>query len=234
MTFQPVARRSVSDGAFVQLRRAIVHGTLPTGALLPAERDLAAAFEVNRHAVREAVKRLQQAGLVEVVHGGGTRVLDLRHSGGLDLLPHLIEGGQAPAPLLRAGLEMRRCVGVEAARLAAWRADDAARAAISAAADAYDRPDADRAFWAAVVDAADNIAFRLAFNTLLQAIDSHAELMGSLLAAERRDAAAHQALAAAIVAGDADRAVGLADGLLSRALTAAGSLIVAPSLAPSH
>lgn len=234
MTFQPVARRSVSDGVFVQLRRAIVDGTLPAGEMLPAERDLAAAFQVNRHAVREAIKRLQQAGLVEVVHGGGTRVLDLRRSGGLDLLPHLIEGGQAPAQLLRAGLEMRRCVGVEAARLAALRADDRARAAISSAADAYDQPDGDRRFWAAVVDAADNIAFRLAFNSLLQAIDAHAELMGSLLANDRRDAAAHRALAAAIVAGDVDLAVDLAGELLTRALTAATPLIGGPSLAPSQ
>lgn len=234
MTFQPVARRAVSDGVFAQLRHAIVDGTLPAGELLPAERDLAAAFEVNRHAVREAVKRLQQAGLVAVVHGGGTRVLDLRRSGGLDLLPHLIEGGQAPAQLLRAGLEMRRCIGVEAARLAALRADDVARAAISAAAEAYDRAEADRTFWATVVDAADNIAFRLAFNTLLQAIDAHAELMSSLLEDDRRDAATHRTLAAAIVAGDTDRAVGLAHELLSRALTAAAILMPGTSLASSR
>ncbi|UUY06381.1 winged helix-turn-helix domain-containing protein [Svornostia abyssi] len=39
------------------------------GDPLPSERVLAEQFGINRHAVREAIKRLQQAGLVVVSQG---------------------------------------------------------------------------------------------------------------------------------------------------------------------
>src|SRR4051794_27538644 len=57
--FTPVARQSVSDTVLVQLREAILGGAYEPGDQLPPERELALAFAVNRHAVREAVKRLQ-------------------------------------------------------------------------------------------------------------------------------------------------------------------------------
>ena len=41
----------------------ILEGKLEAGSALPSERFLAEEFGVNRHAVREALKRLEQAGL---------------------------------------------------------------------------------------------------------------------------------------------------------------------------
>ncbi len=231
-SFTPVARRSVSDEVFAEIRDAVLGGRFAPGDLLPPERALAQSFAVNRHAVREALKRLQEAGFVKVVHGGGTQVLDVRRTAGLDLLAHLAvsEGGTAGRRLLRDGLEMRRCVGVEAARLAAVRADADARERIAAAASAYRAPQSaggdpggdtvDRSFWAEVVDASDNLAFRMAFNSLLHAIDLQPELMGALLHDDRSDTLPHADLAAAIVAGDADRAGELADAILVQALEA--------------
>src|SRR6476620_9288900 len=120
--FAPVPRQSVSDGVFHELRDAVLDGRFAPGESLPPERQLAESFAVNRHAVREAVKRLQEAGFVRVVHGGGTAVLDVRRTAGLDLLVHLARAEGEPASrIIRDGLEMRRCVGVEAARLAARR-----------------------------------------------------------------------------------------------------------------
>src|SRR6476469_10942635 len=84
--FSPVPRRSVSDEVFAELRDAVLTGRFQPGESLPPERELAASFAVNRHAVREALQRLQVAGFVRVVHGGGTTVLDVRSSAGLDLL----------------------------------------------------------------------------------------------------------------------------------------------------
>ena len=68
----------------------------------------------SRHAVREALKRLQQAGLVSISQGGATRVRDWRHHGGLELLleGELPEALHAP----RAAMEMRACIGADAAR----------------------------------------------------------------------------------------------------------------------
>jgi GntR family transcriptional repressor for pyruvate dehydrogenase complex len=229
--FSPVARQPLSDTVFAQLRDAVLDGRYGPGDLLPPERELALSFAVNRHAVREAVKRLQQAGFVRVVHGGGTAVLDVRRSAGLDLLAHLVRSSGEPTErLLRDGLEMRRCVGIEAARLAARRADATARARIAAAAQAlvepaagspaHPAPPGDRTFWAEVVDASGNLAFRLAFNSLLEAVDAQPELMAVLLEADRGDGAPHAELARAIGDRDPEAAAGAADAILSQALTA--------------
>lgn len=222
--FAPIARRSVADTVFAELRDAVLTGRFLPGDALPPERELAASFAVNRHAVREALGRLQVAGFVTVVHGGGTRVLDVRSTAGLDLLAHIAQSADEPdPPLIRDGLEMRRCIGIEAARLASTRGTAEAHARIEASCAAYadpDQPDADRAFWREVVDASGNVAFRLALNSLVQAIDARPALMDALLAADRADAVPHAPLAAAIAAGDPDRAAEIADRILTQALDA--------------
>src|SRR6478609_6251770 len=226
--FTPVARRSVSDEVFAELRDAVLTGRFQPGESLPPERELAASFAVNRHAVREALKRLQEAGFVRVAHGGGATALDVRSSAGLDLLAHLARSGEGLDPMiLRDGLEMRRCIGVEAARVAATRASDAARVRITAAAAAYDLDepaDADRHFWLEVVEASGNLAFRLALNSLVLAIDSSPEVMDALLAGDRSDLVAHAPLAAAIAARDADLAARLADAIVTQAVDVWASL----------
>ncbi|MCW3041651.1 MAG: regulatory protein GntR, partial [Solirubrobacterales bacterium] len=67
-------RVPVSATVYDALRADILGGRLPVDARLPSERTLSDAHAVNRHAVREAVKRLQQSGLVQVTQGGATRV----------------------------------------------------------------------------------------------------------------------------------------------------------------
>lgn len=56
-----IQKTSISEQVYLQLRKQILNGTLPTGAELPSERELAEKLGVNRGAVREAIKRLQQA-----------------------------------------------------------------------------------------------------------------------------------------------------------------------------
>ncbi|MFM6849617.1 MAG: FadR/GntR family transcriptional regulator, partial [Terrabacter sp.] len=226
--FSPVARRSVSDVVFSELRDAVLTGRFAPGDSLPPERELANSFAVNRHAVREALQRLQLAGFVKVTHGGGSRVLDVRSSAGLDLLAHLARSGEGLDPtILRDGLEMRRCVGVEAARLAATRGTAEGHQRIIAAATAYGCPDiqdADRTFWLEVVEASGNFTFRLALNSLTQAIDGTSGSMDALLAADRADLLPHAPLAAAIAARDAAEAARLADAILTQAIDVWASL----------
>lgn len=222
--FAPIARRSVADTVFAELRDAILARRFAPGDSLPPERELAASFAVNRHAVREALNRLQVAGFVNVVHGGGTRVLDVRSTAGLDLLAHIAQSADEPDPnLLRDGLEMRRCIGIEAVRLAATRGTAEAHARIEASCAAYGdaaREHADRTFWGEVVDASGNIAFRLALNSLVHAIDARPAVMDTLLADDRADTVPHAPLAAAITARDPDRAAMLADRILTQAIDA--------------
>jgi len=57
-------RRSMGDSAYDYLKQAIVKGDLPPGQRL-IESQLSGQMEVSRVPVREAVKRLEQEGLVE-------------------------------------------------------------------------------------------------------------------------------------------------------------------------
>ena len=74
---EPLGAARRADGVFEQLRSRILSGALPPGEQLPNERDLAAALQVNRASVREAVKRLEFLELVEVRHGQGTFVREV-------------------------------------------------------------------------------------------------------------------------------------------------------------
>src|SRR3954471_15543951 len=125
MTLVGPAEPTRSAQIHADLRAAILDGTYAAGAPLPSERQLSDELGASRHAVREALKRLQQAGLVSISQGGATRVRDWRRHGGLDLLLALGAEGQAPPELglVRAALEMRASVGADAARLCALRAD---------------------------------------------------------------------------------------------------------------
>ena len=68
------ARRPLYHTVAERLSLAIGEGIYRVGSLLPSEAELCAQFGVSRHTVREAIRRLQQAGLVVSEHGIGTRV----------------------------------------------------------------------------------------------------------------------------------------------------------------
>jgi GntR family transcriptional repressor for pyruvate dehydrogenase complex len=208
------------------LRAAILAGEHAPGDALPSERQLSEELGASRHAVREALKRLQQAGLVTISQGGATRVRDWRHHGGLDLLLALAADGEAPPELglVRATLEMRACVGADAARLCAGRADAARRAELQARAEALaasDDPVARTAeydvLWDRVVEGSGNLAYRLALNTLV-AGQRVLSFDASLVGAEIADHDAVRALAQAIADGDGDTAHGAARRLLDRSI----------------
>lgn len=56
------------------LREEIENGLYPVGSLMPPEVDISARFNVSRSTVREAIRRLQVAGLVSRRPGVGTRI----------------------------------------------------------------------------------------------------------------------------------------------------------------
>ncbi len=230
MTLTPAPRSSVSDHVFAQLRDAVLSGAYAPDAALPSERDLAATFEVNRHAVREALRRLQQLGLVKVSQGGATRVLDWRVHAGLDLaMSTAMSTGRAGGDVLPVGtlvrdmMEMRACLGADAARLCALRGTDAAKELVAASVDALAAaaPDLDRmgeanvALWRAVVAGSGNTAYLLAFNSLVSGALAVGHVPPTLRTAELLDVAGHRRLGAHIAAGAADLAEAQARALLT-------------------
>src|SRR5215468_4900237 len=63
-----------SDRIADSLRADILRGRYRPGERLPAERELATRLTVNRGSVREALKKLEQLGLVEIRRGDGAVV----------------------------------------------------------------------------------------------------------------------------------------------------------------
>ena len=214
MSLHAVDKRSLPDQVLEQLTAAIVAGTYPAGAAIPSERALSDTLGVNRHVVREALKRLEQLGLVHVTQGGRTTVLDYRETAGLDLLAVVAEHAKAIEglePLLAAALEMRAGIGSDVARLCAQRATPAlGRELLAIAArlaetrDEEELLDLDRRFWQLVLDGAGNLAYQLAFNSLIRAVHARRELSLPLLQQELARAGHRQPIAAAIAAGDAE------------------------------
>lgn len=56
------------------LIQEIREGRWPVGSMLPTEFELCDRFAISRHTVREALRRLRDAGMVERRQGSGTRV----------------------------------------------------------------------------------------------------------------------------------------------------------------
>ena len=116
---------AVASRVFAQLSEEILSGRYEPGEKLPTQRKLAAELGVTMTALREALKRLEQLGLVEVRHGDAMRVTDWRARGGLDVIAHvLFAAGGVDRDMLRDVLEARRMMLSESARLAAERRTD--------------------------------------------------------------------------------------------------------------
>lgn len=111
---QTVTRRSLVDQAIDQLREAIGSGAWPVGHRIPPEPELIASLGVARNTMREAVRALAHAGVLDVRHGDGTYVRARNETEGV--LMRRVE----LTPLLEV-VTVRRGLEVEAARQAAER-----------------------------------------------------------------------------------------------------------------
>src|SRR4051794_17702301 len=121
MVFTPVQTRRTFEEAVEQIAEKIKLGELRVGDRLPSERALADRMQISRPTLREAVKVLQDSGLVEVRRGSG---------GGMFVAtdfvpPELLADRRA----MRIGevaqvLEARRMLEPRVAQLASMRAGD--------------------------------------------------------------------------------------------------------------
>jgi GntR family transcriptional regulator, transcriptional repressor for pyruvate dehydrogenase complex len=211
-----IQNRSLADQVFEQLASEIMAERYTPGSSLPAERTLAEVFGVNRHVVREGLKRLEQIGLVKISQGGGTQVLDFKRHAGLDLLALMAEharGGRDVATVWLAVLEMRAAIAADVARLCAERAPKSLKQELMNLAD--EMPNAVTSqqlfrlevhFWERAVEGADNLAYQLAFNSLIKGSYAMGRLAEDWSAGELRSNGYRTAIARAIVSGDADKA----------------------------
>src|SRR3954453_11012595 len=68
---------ALPDEAIQQIRELIRSGALPPGARLPPEAKLAAQLGISRNSMREAVRALQLARVLDARPGDGTYVTSL-------------------------------------------------------------------------------------------------------------------------------------------------------------
>lgn len=111
MALTTTRRTGLVDQVIEQMRDAIRTGEWPVDQRIPPEPELVSALGVGRNTVREAVRALSHAGLLEVRQGDGTFVrATSEFSGALRRMC----GSE-----LREVRQVRRVLEVEAARLAA-------------------------------------------------------------------------------------------------------------------
>ncbi|KRP54454.1 FadR/GntR family transcriptional regulator [Pseudomonas trivialis] len=122
---QGLAHDIVSD-----LTQRILLGQMAPGEKLPSESAIVGEYGVSRTVVREALSKLQAAGLVETRHGVGTFVLARDSRQGLHLT-------HDTAVSVRGILELRMGLETQAAALAALRRTDAQLQQMREALDDY-------------------------------------------------------------------------------------------------
>lgn len=209
MPLTPLRRSPLVELAVRQLHQHLRSGRWQLGDRLPAETELAAQLGVGRSTVREAVRALAHAGLLETRQGSGTFV-------------RALEPDTPWEPRLRQAAvldvyEVREALEVQGARLAAARRTDSDVAALQASLAARDQArqragggqfvETDLAFHRTVITAAHN-------PLLAELFDSFAAVLREALVAVVTDrdlgdvgvAPTHRRLVTAIMAGDPDAA----------------------------
>lgn len=115
----PVSRQSLSDELAQCVRRMIVAGGYAAGDRLPSIGSMARQFGVAHPTLREALRKLETLGIVEIRHGSGVFV-------GVDENPLLITNpvfeGDLTRTLLLDLVDARTPIEVKAAALAASEA----------------------------------------------------------------------------------------------------------------
>jgi DNA-binding FadR family transcriptional regulator len=185
---------------------------------LPSERALAEMLGVSRPVVREAVKRLEQQGLVETRHGIGTTVVDKLHKPLIGSLSLLIPD---ETERLRQLNETRLAIEPMAACLAAKRASRqqveslwSIHADLQSASNLSEAIDIDLVFHRTLTEASGNLIYRLILDSLGEiGLASRQLTIGRV--GKQKAIDHHARILAAVAEGDADEAeVAMRDHIL--------------------
>ncbi|WP_377703225.1 FadR/GntR family transcriptional regulator [Pseudoduganella sp. UC29_71] len=201
-----------------QMETALLDGSYPAHARLPAERVLAEQYGVSRNTVREAIQRLAARGLLRSRPGAGVYVTEQLRTGPPSPWGQLI----ADHPAVRDDvLEFRRVLEGATAYFAAQRGTEADRerirvqlATLEQARQADDHPGeaaADARLHEAIALASHNSMFLHLHASVIGMLREHIALNGSSLRAQEAGVstqllAQHRAICDAICGGQADDA----------------------------
>jgi GntR family transcriptional repressor for pyruvate dehydrogenase complex len=123
VSFKTVAKPRLADQVSEQLKESIFKGQYRPGRRLPSEQQLMTVFGVSRVIVREAIRDLERAGLIEIRRGpqGGAFVLPMTHAAVSMVMQDTLRLGKAAvADIMEVRLTMEPIVaGLAAARATA-------------------------------------------------------------------------------------------------------------------
>lgn len=102
------------------LRSQILSGKYEPGERLPSERELAQRTGANRSSVREALKKLEELGMIAIRPGGGARVIPIEEAE-LSALRHMLGSRSPNRDLVAQWLDVHELVIAGATRLAIER-----------------------------------------------------------------------------------------------------------------
>jgi DNA-binding FadR family transcriptional regulator len=223
MPLTEVPKSTLVQAVISRLEELITSGEWPVGSRVPPEPELVRALGVSRNTVREAVRALVHAGLLDPRPGDGTYV---RADTGLDAA---LERAARRWGAIDA-LEVRNMLERDAAGLAAQRRNDADLDAIEAAlgrraaanpeADDQEFLAADAAFHQAVVAATHNRVLIELYSHLADPL--RASVAEVLRVTDERLDEVHQAVASAIRDGDPAVAEQAATDVLAASMAALG------------
>ncbi|WP_329101989.1 FadR family transcriptional regulator [Micromonospora sp. NBC_01699] len=207
---------NLAKAVTAELVERIVHGVHPSGTSLPPEPVLCESFSVSRTVVREAVKSLQEKGLVQVRQGAGTMVTPPSN---WDMLDELVLAATIAEDNTLAVLDdlvvTRRVLESDMANVAARLADPETLDRLLAQVDRMDElvddhityHEHDRAFHDTVMQASGNRIARAVVRALESQVINTARYMGrterSLCVASNRG---HRHIYERIAARDPDGA----------------------------
>lgn len=208
---QPIHAPRAVDVTTAQLRQLILSGHYKVGQHLPPERNLATELNINRTTLRSALAQLQSEGLVQVRQGDGTRAMDYRISGGVELIRFLPVEDEKH--LLQGFFEMRRAIAAEAVALACQRATqtDLEELTALAAQQQQEQEEApfmerDIAFARRVLRATGNLPMELTFNTVARLYHSRPRIVSVMLQDMELVKASYGLVIELIKKGDSDTA----------------------------
>jgi GntR family transcriptional repressor for pyruvate dehydrogenase complex len=166
---------SVTDSTIVKIRDLIMSGEIKPGERLPPEQELALSMGISRSSLREAVKALSQAKVLDVRRGDGTYVTSLEPQlllSGLSFVIDLMEDRT-----LADIFEVRKLLEPSSTALAAQRITDVQleelRASMVSMREAHDPEELvirDMDFHARIAEATGNASLC----SILEAISSRA------------------------------------------------------------
>ena len=218
MPLATTRRVGLVDQVIDQLRASVASGDWSVGSRIPTEPELVDALGVGRNTVREAVRALAHAGILEVRQGDGTYV---RASSEVSGALRRIRGQR-----LREVLQVRRCLEVEGARQAALSRTDGDLSKLRELLkshnvcrrdrDAGEFTRVDTELHLAVVRASHNTVLEELYRGLTEVIMSSVATASA--APEDDGMFSHDGLIEAIADGDVDRAGAEAAGFLDELL----------------